>query len=244
MLVRLVQNATFLEKNIKNMASKNYLTGLFGASPVAPIQEHMALVDECVSKLVDLFEFMSKGDTKSVEGVYHQIAELEQKADDKKHFLREHLPTGLFMPIERHDLLDALRVQDLLANRARDIAGIVVGRKLQLPEKASQRAIELVKATVATCHQALKVVNEFDELIETGFRGHAVRVVEDMLIELDNLESETDRIQVELRSDLFAVERDLYAVDVMFMYRVIESIADIADDAERVGPRFQLMLAK
>jgi len=226
------------------MASKNYLSGLFGASPVAPIQEHMTLVDECVSKLVDLFEFMASGDTDSVEKVYHQIAELEQKADDKKLFLREHLPTGLFMPIERQDLLDALRVQDLLANRARDIAGIIVGRKLQFPEQAAQCAIDLVKATVETCHQALKVVNELDELIETGFRGHEVRVVEEMLIELDNLESETDRIQVELRSQLFAVERDLYAVDVMFMYRVIESIAHIADDAERVGRRFQQMLAK
>lgn len=245
-LVRLMQNADILSKlNInKNMASKNYITGLFGTSPVAPIQEHMALVDECVSKLVDLFEFMSQGDTESVEKVYHQIAELEQDADDKKHFLREHLPTGLFMPIARQDLLDALRVQDLLANRARDIAGIVVGRQLKFPEQASKRAIELVRATVETCHQALKVVNELDELVETGFRGHAVHVVEDMLTELDNLESATDRIQVDLRADLFAVEKELYAVDVMFMYRIIESIADIADDAERVGRRFQLMLAK
>ncbi|PCH84852.1 MAG: TIGR00153 family protein [Piscirickettsiaceae bacterium] len=226
------------------MASKNYLSGLFGASPVAPIQEHMTLVDECVSKLVDLFQFMSDGDTDSVKKMYHQIAELEQKADDKKHFLRDNLPTGLFMPIERQDLLDALRVQDLLANRARDIAGIIVGRQLQFPERAGEKAIELVKAVVETSHQALKVVNELDELVETGFRGHEVRVVEAMLVELDNLESETDRIQVELRSALFAVERDLYAVDVMFLYRIIESIADIADDAERVGRRFQQMLAK
>jgi predicted phosphate transport protein (TIGR00153 family) len=204
----------------------------------------MTLVDECVSKLVDLFENMASGDTDAVEAVYHEIAELEQKADDKKHELREQLPTGLFMPIERQDLLDSLRVQDLLANRSRDIAGIVVGRKLKFPDQASERAIELVRATVATSHQALKVVNELDELIETGFRGHAVRVVEEMLVELDSLESETDRIQVELRADLFAVERDLYAVDVMFLYRIIESIADIADDAERVGRRFQQMLAK
>lgn len=226
------------------MASKNYLSGLFGASPVAPIQEHMTIVDECVSKLVDLFEFMSDGDTDAVKNVYHQIAELEQKADDKKHFLRVHLPTGMFMPIERQDLLEALRVQDLLANRARDIAGIIVGRHLQFPEQASDKALELVKAVVETSHQALKVVNELDELVETGFRGREVRIVEAMMLELDNLESETDRIQVELRSALFAVERDLYAVDVMFMYRIIESIAGIADDAERVGRRFQLMLAK
>lgn len=226
------------------MASKNYLSGIFGPSPVAPLQSHMKLVDECVSKLVDLFECMSKGDTDGVEEVYQQIATLEQKADDQKHLLREHLPSGLFMPIDRQDLLDSLRVQDLLANRARDIAGIVVGRKLQFPEHASAQAIELVRATVKTCHQALKVVNELDELVETGFRGHAVRVVESMLIELDKLESETDRIQVELRTALFEVEKDLYAVDVVFMYRIIESIAGIADDAERVGRRFQIMLSK
>ena len=226
------------------MASKNYLSGLFGSSPVAPLQSHMTIVDECVTKLIDLFEHMLNGDVDAARLVYHEIAALEQKADDKKHFLRERLPSGLFMPIERQDLLDALRVQDLLANRARDIAGIVVGRKLQFPEPANRRAIELVKATVETCHQALKVVNELDELVETGFRGQIVRVVEKMLVELDNLESETDRIQVELRSDLYAVEKTLYPVDVMFMYRIIESISEIADDAERVGRRFQLMLSK
>jgi len=226
------------------MASKNYLSGLFGASPVAPLQSHMKIVDDCVTQLVNLFEHMAAGDIDAVAEDYQRIAVLEQQADEKKHTLREQLPTGLFMPIERQDLLDTLRIQDLLANRARDIAGIIVGRKLQFPESAAQRAIELVKATVETCHQALRVVNELDELVETGFRGHAVHVVEVMLTELDDLESATDRIQVSLRADLFAVEKELYAVDVIFMYQVIGSIAQIADDAERVGRRFQLMLAK
>ncbi|MDF1762446.1 MAG: TIGR00153 family protein [Oleibacter sp.] len=201
------------------MASKNYLSGLFGASPVAPLQAHMTIVDECVTKLIDLFENMASGNTAEVEKIYQKIASLEQQADDKKQTLREHLPSGLFMPIERQDLLDALRTQDLLANRARDIAGIIVGRKLQFPEQAAQRVIELVKATVETCHQALRVVNELDELVETGFRGHAVHVAEVMLAELDDLESATDRIQVSLRADLFAVEKSLYAVDVIFMYQ-------------------------
>jgi predicted phosphate transport protein (TIGR00153 family) len=232
------------KKGENTVASKNYLSGLFGSSPVAPLQSHMALVDKCVTKLIPLFENMAKGDHDAVEKVYHEIAALEQKADDQKHLLREKLPTSLFMSISRQDLLDALRIQDLLANRARDIAGIVVGRQLSFPEEAGKHAIELVAATVETSHQALRVVNELDELVETGFRGRAVRVVEDMLMKLDELESATDRIQVELRADLFAVERDLFPVDVMFMYRIIESIADIADDAERVGRRFQLMLAK
>jgi len=60
------------------MPSKNYLSGLFGASPVAPLQSHMTIVDECVSKLVDLFEHMASGNTDAVKEVYHEIAALEQ----------------------------------------------------------------------------------------------------------------------------------------------------------------------
>lgn len=203
----------------------------------------MALVHSCVNQLVDLFEAMQRRDHTEVTAVYYKIAELEQKADDQKHMLRDHLPKSLFMPIARQDLLDALRIQDKLANRTRDIAGIVVGRKLHFPDGAAGLMLDMVKATVNTVSKTHDVVNELDELVETGFRGRAVRLVEDMLVELDELESTTDRIQVEIRAALFEVEQDLSAVDVMFMYRVLESVAKIADDAERVGRRFQMMLA-
>lgn len=203
----------------------------------------MEMVHSCVNRLVDLFEAMQQQDFEAVTQAYYGIAELEQRADDQKHLLREHLPKSLFMPIARQDLLDALRIQDKLANRTRDIAGIVVGRKMSFPETAAGLMLDMVKATVATVSKTHEVVNELDELVETGFRGRAVRLVEDMLVELDDLESETDRIQVEIRAALFQVEKDLSAVDVMFMYRVLESVAKIADDAERVGRRFQMMLA-
>lgn len=222
---------------------ENYFSKLFGSSPIAPLQAHMEMVHTCVNLLVDLFEAMQGDDFESVTQVYYRIAELEQKADDQKHMLREHLPKSLFMPIARQDLLDALRIQDKLANRARDIAGIIVGRQMRFPTAATDKMLEMVKATVATVSKTHEVVNELDELVETGFRGRAVRLVEDMLVELDDLESETDRIQVEIRSALFKVERELPPIDVMFMYRVLESVAKIADDADRVGRRFQLMLA-
>lgn len=225
------------------MSTQNYLSRLFGSSPIAPLQAHMQMVHSCVNHLIGLFEAMQNNDLDAVTDAYHKIAELEQKADDQKHLLRDHLPKSLFMPIARQDLLDALRIQDKLANRARDIAGIVVGRKMRFPETASGPMLDLVKATVATVSKTHDVVNELDELVETGFRGRAVRLVENMLIELDRLESETDRIQVDIRAALFQVEKDLPAVDVMFMYRVIESVAKIADDADRVGRRFQMMLA-
>lgn len=46
-----------------------------------------------------------------------------------KKALRHHLPRSLFMPMDRRDLLDVLLMQDKIINVAKDIAGLVVGRK-------------------------------------------------------------------------------------------------------------------
>ena len=60
------------------MASKNYLSGLFGASPVAPLQAHMTIVDECVTKLIDLFENMASGNTAEVEKIYLSLIHISE----------------------------------------------------------------------------------------------------------------------------------------------------------------------
>ncbi|MEQ9463585.1 MAG: DUF47 family protein [Haliea sp.] len=47
-----------------------------------------------------------------------------------------------------------------------------------------------------------------------------------------------------MRARLFKLERKLYPVDVMFYYKVIELLASLADSAERVGHRLQILIAK
>ena len=85
---------------------------------------------------------------------------------------------------------------------------------------------------------------ELDELIETGFGRVERKRVGRLLIKLDVIEQNTDDLQVQLRSELFKLENDLNPVDIMFLYKVIESTGTIADRAQRVGSRLQLMLAR
>jgi uncharacterized protein Yka (UPF0111/DUF47 family) len=40
------------------------------------------------------------------------------------------------------------------------------------------------------------------------------------------------------------VEKDLPPVDVIFYYKIIEGIGEVADIAQRVGSRVELLLAK
>ena len=226
------------------MTPFNPIVNLFGTSPVRPLQKHMAKVVECVSQLEPLFDAVLADDRAAVNEVQERIVALEHDADDLKHDLRLHLPRSLFLPVERRDLLEVLTMQDNIANRAKDIAGLIRGRRMSIPTDVGPRFKDFVKRGIDACLQAQKAVNELDELVETGFRGAEVALVQDMINELDRIETDTDTIQVEVRAKVFAIERDLPPIDAMFLYRVIDWTGDIGDRAQRVGSRLQLMLAR
>ena len=49
---------------------------------------------------------------------------------------------------------------------------------------------------------------------------------------------------MQIRHALFAIEKELPPIDVMFLYRIIDWVGEVADIAQRVGSRLQLMLAR
>ncbi len=222
----------------------NYLYRMFGSSPVRPLQQHMAKALDCVAQLVPFFEAVIAADEEGMRRIQEKIVALEHEADVLKKELRLHLPKGVFLPVSRRDLLDLLTVQDELANKAKDIAGLMLGRRMTIPEPLASRFLEYVRRSVDASLQARKAIDEFDELLETGFRGNEVRLVKKLIKTLNKIENDTDVLQVALRAALFEIEKDLYPVDVMFLYKIIEWVGDVADLAQRVGSRLQLMLAK
>jgi predicted phosphate transport protein (TIGR00153 family) len=147
------------------------------------------------------------------------------------------------MPVPREDLLELLLVQDKIANRAKDVSGIVLGRLMRIPEPIAQQFLEFVDRNIDATKQARKSVRELDELFTAGFRGAEVSLVEALIEELDQIETDTDAKQAELRAALFEIEDTLKPVDAVFMYKVIELIGEIADMAERVGRRLELLLS-
>ena len=226
------------------MAGGGYMSGIFGSSPVKPMQQHMAKVMACVSKLIPLFESIIKEDWDQVAKIQKQISDLEKEADVLKKQLRLHLPKGLFMPVSRRDLLEVLTMQDTIANRAKDIAGVILGRHMMLPKIIHDDYMNYVKRCVDACEQANRAINELDELVGTGFSGQEVKLVVKMISKLDSIESDTDNLQTDIRHKIFAVEKEFDPVDVMFLYRIIDWTGDVADRAQRVGSRLQLMLAR
>jgi len=192
----------------------------------------------------DLLTHSSAQDWPKVRGVHRKIVELERMADDRKRDIRMRLPRGFFLPVARADLLDLVTRQDKIANKAKDIAGLIIGRKMSFPADLQNLTSEFARASIEACGIAHEAVGQLEELVVTGFRGVEAKRVEGMITALDASETRSDGAQAQLRSQLHALERDVHPVDVIFLYRVIDRIGELADNAQRVGHRLEMMLAR
>ena len=205
----------------------------------------MARVHACVVELIPFIEAVIAEDWDAADVAQHRIVDLENEADEIKNAIRRHLPSsGLFMPMSRRDVLEVLGMQDLIANKAKDIAGLILGRKMRLPATLAQEYLRLLKRSVDASKQAQTIVNELDELVATGFQGKEADRVQAMIGKLQDIETDTDHLQIKLRASCFAIEKELLPVDVIFLYRIIDWTGDLADAAQSAGNRLQLMLAK
>ncbi|MEJ1296457.1 MAG: TIGR00153 family protein [Candidatus Sedimenticola sp. (ex Thyasira tokunagai)] len=226
------------------MRTTNPIASLLGSSPFKPLKAHMRIVNECVKEVPALFDALIAGDANALKEQKDIIFAKEYEADDIKHEIKAHLPKSLFMPVDRRDLLDLLEVQDSIANTAQDIAGMMITRDMSVPDGMEESLAAFVQRCVETCNAAAIIIQELDELIESGFRGREASKVSEMVEKLNKIEDETDEMGIALTRSLFAMEDDLKPVSVMFWYQLLQWIGGLADNAEKVGNRMSLLIAR
>ena len=195
-------------------------------------------------KLPHYFNYVLNSDWDNAREIGAEIIRLEGEADDIKRNVRANLSRSLFMPVSRSDLLELLKSQDKIPNRAKDIVGLSIGRQMEFPAELGPLMHKFVEKSVSTAALAMNALEELDELFETGFSGNEIDLISNMITKLNTAEHETDEIQQDVQNMLYKMEKELHPVDVMFLYRIIDWIGDIADNAQSVGNRMLYLIAK
>jgi predicted phosphate transport protein (TIGR00153 family) len=226
------------------MATTNPLLKLFGQSPFKPLQEHMRVVVRCADEVPGLFAALCEDDRKKIGEIRDEIFALENKADEIKNELRSHLPKTLFMPVDRRDILEILDLQDSIADTAQDIAGALMVRQPKVLEPIRGPLLDLTDRCLEACHQMARIMEQLDELVETGFRGRDSEIVLAMIDELNRIETDTDHKAIHLLTELFAHEGEIDPVSLMVWHRLIRWIGDLANYSEKVGNRLRLLIAR
>lgn len=225
------------------MAPRIPIFNMFGPSPLRPIEAHVDKAYACANALISFFEIAMGENWAEAEASYEQISKLESEADDLKRDVRLHLHKDLYLPVPRSELLTMLMLQDRIANKAKDIAGLVIARHMVIPESIRKDYLKLLQRCIDAAGQARKAINELDELLEAGFRGNEVKLVQSMLEELDVIERETDDQQHKVRKQIFEIEKELAPMDCISLYKIVEWTGGLADRAQTVGGQLQILLA-
>jgi predicted phosphate transport protein (TIGR00153 family) len=224
--------------------TKASIFNIFGRSPISALQEHMQRANACVEALVPFFTAVLAKDWSRVEQLHLHVSQLEHAADEIKTDLRLHLPKSIFLSLPRSDILELLTVQDAVANQAKYIANLIFSRRMEIPVSLEQQFRALLHRSVEASAQAAQAIAELDALLDSGFQGSEVRLVESMIHELGAIEQDTDQMQIKIQRKIFELEKLLPPLEVIFLYKVASGIAHLADRAQHVGEHLHLLLAQ
>ncbi len=215
---------------------------LFGRSPFSPLQSHMESVAKCVHSLPQLCEALELKDYIRLEQLAEEISKLEHDADLIKNDIRNHLPKGLFLPIDRGNLLDILSLQDSIADQVEDVAVLVTLKPLELLPIFNKEFKLFLQKNIETFDEAQLIIKELHELVESSFGGIEAKKVRAMVDEVAYREHEVDLIQRNLLKSLFKAEEDLTYITFHQWQRLIHSIGSISNLSENLAYRIRMTL--
>lgn len=218
------------------------ILNLFGRSPFAPLQSHMKKVSACVYLLVNLIDALEKKNSVEVDRIANEIGELEHQADLTKNDIRNHLPKSLFLPIDRSHLLEILSTQDMIADKAEDIAVLVTIKPLELPAAFSSEFKDFLKKNIAAFDGARLIIKEMHELLESSFGGIEAEKVRAMVEDVSFKEHEVDIAQRVLLKKLFQAENEITYTTFYLWQKIFEAVASISNLSEILALRIRMTL--
>jgi len=218
------------------------IASLFRGSPFLPLQSHMARVAECVHKMSDLYEAHREGDQNKVEALAEEISNLEHLADLEKNEIRNNLPKGIFLAVNRADLLDILSLQDTIADKAEDIAFLLTLKKMDPIEEIDEDLRAFIGKNIETVDYAHNVLKQMDELLETSFGGKEADLVVQMVERVAFLEHEADKLQATFLKKMFRMEKEMPYTSFYLWMTILKTTAALSNTAEKLANKVRMLL--
>ncbi len=218
------------------------IANLFGRSPFVPLQSHMRKVSECIDGLGELFQVFVNEDYDSIDEIARKISKTEHEADLVKNDIRNHLPRGLFLPVDRGKLLEIISTQDEIADTAENVAVLCSLKKLPVPARVKDVFLEFCTKSTECFHLSRAVIEQLDELLESGFGGVEAEKVRELVHAVAVKEHEVDLCQRKLLRIMFDSEDVLNYAEFHLWLRILAEISTISDLSENLADKVRTTL--
>ncbi len=217
---------------------------LFSKSPFEPLYKHRDKARECVDFLKPLFEAVFSGDDEAQVRITDAISKSEREADLLKVEIRRILPKGIFLPVNREDLLRYLKIQDNIADTVEDITVLLSMKELSAPVGLVEQTMDFIDCVLDVCDLADNATNHLKPLVAAGFKGDDVSYVINLAEQTELAERKADVKSLELARTLFKFEDEMKATDIFIWFKIFDLIGKIADHAEKTGEWLRNMVTR
>ena len=217
---------------------------LFQRSPFEPLLHHLKKVRECVTLVRPMLEAVRDQQSSQLDELVKRVFKLEHDADTIKDEIRQAIPRSFFLPVYRGDLLGYLKLQDDMADAVEDIAILLTIKKLAMPASLQSRVFDYVETVMQVCDKNHMMNESLPELVARGFTPDQAAGLHEQIRAVELAEWEADKAQYTLSQELFAIEDELKASDLMLWWRVFLELGQLANHAEKMADRLRRMISQ
>ena len=181
-------------------------------------------------------------DCEEFDQLTEDVAMFESQADALKRNLRNHLPRGIFMPMDKFIFLDCLREQDHVLDDVEEALYWLSFKPMAgIPEELVGDFLHLVDAVIP----AIEKLPEMSEQAMAYFKNSTEEnrnKLKSIIRDVYQAEKEADHLEHELKKNAFTLLED--PVEIYHVVRLVEIVGEICDHAQNVSDRMRTMIAR
>jgi predicted phosphate transport protein (TIGR00153 family) len=215
---------------------------LFYESPFIKLKKHADKVKECAWMFKRAVQCYVEQDCEEFDQLTEDVAMLESQADALKRNLRNHLPRGIFMPMDKFVFLDCLREQDHVLDDVEEALYWLSFKPMAgIPEELVGDFLHLIDAVIP----AIEKLPEMSEQAMAYFRNSTEEnrnKLKSIIRYVYQAEKEADHLEHELKKNAFTLLKD--PVEIYHVVRLVEIVGEICDHAQNASDRMRTMIAR
>jgi len=215
---------------------------LFYESPFKKLKNHADKVKECAWMFKRAVECYVELDCEEFDKLTEDVAMLESQADELKRNLRNHLPRGVLMPVDKFILLDCLREQDHVLDDVEEaLYWLSFKPEGGIPEELVGDFLDLIDVVIPTIEKIPDMVEQATVYFRSKTEENRDRL-KSIIRDIHQDENEADHLEHELKKQAFTLLKD--PVEIYRIVRLVEIIGDICDHAQNASDRIRTMIAR
>jgi len=214
----------------------------FMTSPFDGLQEHAEKVKECAWAFQQAIECQITDQCEKFEEFRLEVGQLESEAESIKTRIRDHLPKGTLIPMDKFQLFRYMREQDKVLDAIEEALDWLSFR----PEHGIPPALEkdfflLVDAVLDPVEEMCRLVQEAGKYFRK-YSEKQRKLVKDIVHTLARQEHEANKVEDGIKKKLLNMK--IETTTVFHMIRLAETIGSIADHAENAADMVRSMIAR